>query len=78
MNLEEYRKKIEFTEREMALIENCKVYMDNNPSGMPGHNLAIIVAKLAKQTALQEAVIAMLVMSIGKSKEGEDETGASN
>lgn len=34
------------SEREKALIDNCIVYSENNPSGLPGHNLMLIVEKL--------------------------------
>lgn len=37
-----------FDEREMRLIRNCRAYADNDPAGLPGHNLMIIVAKLSK------------------------------
>jgi hypothetical protein len=36
-----------FTERENRLIKNCIAYAKNDPAGLPGHNLMIIVAKLA-------------------------------
>jgi len=38
---------VEFTERERKLIENCIMYASNSPAGLPGHNLMIIIAKLA-------------------------------
>lgn len=36
-----------FSEREVRLIENCQVYAANDPAGIPGHNLMIIIAKLS-------------------------------
>ena len=35
------------TERELRLIANCREYTNGDPAGLPGHNLMIIVAKLA-------------------------------
>jgi len=35
-----------FTRRELDLINNCLNYVENDPTGLPGHNLMIIVAKL--------------------------------
>lgn len=36
-----------FSNRELGLIYNSRLYANNEPSGMPGHNLAIIINKLA-------------------------------
>lgn len=36
-----------FTERELGLIANCKAYAARSPSGLPGHNLMLIIAKFA-------------------------------
>jgi len=36
-----------FGERERRLIENCQVYAQNDPAGMPGHALALIVSQFA-------------------------------
>lgn len=36
-----------FTEREIRLIDNCKVYAANDPAGLAGHNLMMIIAKLS-------------------------------
>lgn len=35
-----------FNEREARLINNCQKYAHNDPAGLPGHNLMIIVSKL--------------------------------
>ncbi len=35
-----------FTERDLRLIENCKVYAGADPAGLPGHNLMLIVSRL--------------------------------
>ena len=36
------------TEREFNLIGNCIMYASSDPAGLPGHNLMILVAKLAE------------------------------
>ncbi len=36
------------TEREYNLIYNCRVYANNGPAGLPGHNTMILVAKLSE------------------------------
>lgn len=35
-----------FSERDRRLIYNCEVYAANDPAGLPGHNLMLIVAQL--------------------------------
>jgi hypothetical protein len=45
-----------FDEREEKLIKNCVTYAENNPAGLPGHNLMLIIAK-------QDAIIKQLVDS---------------
>jgi hypothetical protein len=37
----------EFTEREIRLIKNCRTYVQDDPAGLPGHNLMIIIKKFA-------------------------------
>lgn len=37
-----------FDERERRLINNCVDYSMNDPAGLPGHNIMIIVAKMVK------------------------------
>ena len=37
-----------FDERERRLICNCIAYEQSDPAGLPGHNLMIIVAKMAE------------------------------
>jgi len=34
-------------ERQQGLVANARLYANNDPAGMPGHQLALIVAKLA-------------------------------
>lgn len=34
-----------FTERELRLISNSQTYAMNDPAGVPGHNLMIIIDK---------------------------------
>jgi hypothetical protein len=38
----------EFEVRERGLILNCINYATQNPSGLPGHNLMLIIAKMAE------------------------------
>lgn len=38
--------------REHALIANCQQYAQGEPAGLPGHNLMIVVAKLANALGL--------------------------
>lgn len=38
--------------REHALIDNCRQYAQGEPAGLPGHNLMIVVAKLANALGL--------------------------
>ena len=37
-----------FTEREGRLIDNCQLYAANDPAGLPGHNLMVVIAKLCE------------------------------
>jgi len=34
-----------FTERELRLIWNSETYVHNDPAGLPGHNLMVIIDK---------------------------------
>lgn len=36
-----------FDERQRALIHNCQTYAQDNPAGVPGHNLMLIIAKMS-------------------------------
>jgi len=36
-----------FDDRQKRLIKNCRDYASGDPAGMPGHNLALIIAKMA-------------------------------
>ena len=36
-----------FTARELRLVANCVEYWSGDPAGLPGHNLMLLVAKLA-------------------------------
>lgn len=44
----EYNRQVNtlFTDRELDLIFNCRVYVHNKPAGLPGHNLMVVVDKL--------------------------------
>lgn len=37
-----------FSERELRLINNARSYAFNDPAGLPGHNLMIIIDKLVR------------------------------
>ena len=41
-----------FSKREAALIRNCIAYIGSDPAGLPGHNLMILVYKLANYANL--------------------------
>jgi hypothetical protein len=43
-----------FTKREQRLVDNCIEYEEGDPAGLPGHNLMILVAKLAKVAGLKD------------------------
>ena len=47
--------KVTFTERELKLISNCKVYARNDPAGLPGHNLMIIIDKFCMLFGMNES-----------------------
>lgn len=38
-----------FNERELRLISNCQNYAMDDPAGLPGHNLMIIIDKFCKE-----------------------------
>ena len=35
-------------ERQRQLVDNCITYASHEPAGLPGHNLMLIVAKMAE------------------------------
>lgn len=41
------------TLREMTLMHNCQVYAAGDMGGLPGHNLMVVVAKLADHIEFQ-------------------------
>jgi len=43
-----------FTARELRLVANCVEYLDGDPAGLPGHNLMLLVAKLAQHCSMTE------------------------
>ncbi len=43
----------DFTPREVDLIYNCEMYAENDPAGLPGHNIMLIVAKLMTYTPFE-------------------------
>lgn len=44
-----------FTDREQRLIANCIHYTHNDPGGLPGHNLMILVSKMAAIVDMRES-----------------------
>lgn len=46
-----------FSLRELKLIQNCISYTENDPHGLPGHNIMIIVDKLVKAFGLRSHMI---------------------
>lgn len=46
-----------FDERQLRLIRNCRDYASSDPAGMPGHNLALVVAKFAFMMDAMESLI---------------------
>jgi hypothetical protein len=48
---------IEFTERDLRIMENCKDYYDGDPAGLPGHNLMMIIGKLMHEYAIMEDMV---------------------
>lgn len=36
-----------FTDRELRLIGNCELYTANDPAGLPGHNLLLLISKMS-------------------------------
>lgn len=38
-----------FNERELRLISNCQNYAMDDPAGLPGHNLMMIIDKFCKE-----------------------------
>lgn len=43
-----------FNERERGLIANCMAYADDDPAGLPGHNLMLLVSKLAVELGISQ------------------------
>lgn len=39
----------EFDKRQLRLIKNCQSYVLNDPAGLPGHQLMLIVTKLVSK-----------------------------
>lgn len=37
-----------FTKREFRLIRNSIIYAEDDPAGLPGHNLMVIIYKMAE------------------------------
>lgn len=46
-----------YTNRELRLMLNCLTYEESDPAGLPGHNLMILVAKVARDSGWFKQVI---------------------
>lgn len=44
-----------FNKRERGLIANCIHYTHNSPAGLPGHNLMLVVSKMASVIEMLES-----------------------
>lgn len=51
----------QFDDRQRALIHNCRQYVTDGAPGLPGHQLMLIVAKMA---ALLDAATAPLSVAV--------------
>ena len=73
---EELREEIlrPFSDREVGLIENARQYATGNPSGLPAHNLMIIIDK---QWNLINSLALLLIENTPEKdgKLGEDQAG---
>ncbi|MBE2197522.1 MAG: hypothetical protein IAE79_02855 [Anaerolinea sp.] len=49
-----------FDERSQRLICNCQVYAANDPAGLPGHQLMLVVAHMANMLTIAETTIEVL------------------
>lgn len=56
-----------FDERNRHLICNCQAYAANDPAGLPGHQLMLVVAQMAEMlTAAEMAMEALACESEAK------------
>lgn len=53
---------ISFTDREMRLIINSLDYATGDPAGLPGHNLMVIIAKMAAALKISKSDISEALM----------------
>ncbi len=60
-----------FDERQLRLIENCKAYGENDPAGLPGHNLMLIIHKMEGILQIQDASLEELFELAGDFCGGE-------
>ncbi len=51
--------KTKFDERQQRLIKNCEDYEANDPAGVPGHNLMLIIAKMSLMLDKMELALKM-------------------
>lgn len=46
----------DYSEREIRLIRNCISYEEDDPAGLPGHNLMILIAKFTRSYPIIEDI----------------------
>lgn len=51
----------QFTKRELRLVRNCMKYATDDPAGLPGHNLEIIIEKLMKELNIPLGLLETLI-----------------
>lgn len=56
------------SEREQRLVANCIAYAANDPAGLPGHNLTVVVAKMS---ALLDDLSSAIMWSVNESRGDE-------
>lgn len=57
------------SERELRLVRNCMRYAKDDPAGMPGHNLAVIVSKMMEIMQIDEAIVQDAIDSLSQEAE---------
>jgi len=60
-----------FDKRALQLIENCRTYARNNPAGLPGHNLMLIVDKMAQLLDQNEPVLVIVQEGIANDERAD-------
>jgi len=50
----------DFDQQEIRLMRNCITYEENDPAGLPGHKLILLVAKLIPWAGIDEGILLYL------------------